>query len=261
MNQRVASLVVLLVISSSAAAFVPLPPSEAKPTKEEIALKVREFRDILPNSSDAYFEERVEEFKKLGSPIRLQTVLAELYIESKHDERVAILHVVKYIGVEYGRKALPKIAQDFAVAWPNHPNDMSFAAFYVLDKFMDLAWEKLPRHERERRDKRIELRRDDVPEPEAMPPRASRDGWTHTGAPGDWQAILQIVVAKKLHHYGKIGERIYPLPAKEDADWIRIIDDHAFVRLRGKSSGTDFIFSRDAKGEWSLLCVMGQWVS
>jgi hypothetical protein len=244
------------------AGFVPLPPDESKPTKEQVAIKIREFRDLLPHSSAAHFEERVREFRKLGAGERLQRLMVELYPEVKADERVAILHVIKYLGVEHARPLLPRAAQDFAAARATHPNEMSFAAFYVLDKFQDLAWRKLPREDEQGREKEEAKKQDQQrgpPRPD--PARVSPDGVVSAGLPADRGAILKIVAEKKLNQSEGRRPIAYPLPPDHDTDWIRIIDGHAFVRLRGESSGVDLLFMRTPKGEWTFLCTLGAWLN
>ena len=47
----------------------------------------------------------------------------------------------------------------------------------------------------------------------------------------------------------------------EETDWVRLMGGYAFVKVRGKSSGTDLLFARDGKGKWSLACVLSRWVS
>src|SRR5205085_9642173 len=99
---------------------------------------------------------------------RVQELLAELYAEPKGTERLTLLHILKRVGVEHATKAFPLIASDFAAARPTHPNDMSFAGFYVVEHFMHLAWKKVPAEEREKKKEPVQYTdAEKKPRPEA----------------------------------------------------------------------------------------------
>ncbi len=263
---RIALLLAAALGVAGAGQGAPLPAG--KPTKAEVRAKVLELRKILDAGGANYLavEKACLGFKALGLPERVQARLAELYLEAKADEKIAILYVLERVGVENATRALPAIASDFATARPKHPNTMSFASYYVVERFMRLAWKKVPNARGpEGRDgvKETALRKGEVEEPPPPPPpaRSSADGLVSTGTVADRKALLQVVLAKGLHRRDKAGKRTYALPKVEEDGWARVIGDHAFVRLRTTHRGVDLLFRRSAKGEWGYLATLGQWVN
>jgi hypothetical protein len=243
---------------ASSAGTLPAP----KPTKAEVKAKVSAAQIALETGTDLDFQKTVMDFKTLGPPPRLQELLAELYPESNHKEKVVLLHLLEKVGVEHAVQALPAIAADYAVARPKHPNDMSFSGFYVLEKFMRLAWKKLPA------EKDLE-KKADVPEgkkppkqviPEDKPTKVAADGFTHTGSVADRKAIRQIVLTKKLYFWQGKKDKVHPVPTAENTDWVRVIGNNAFVRLRGETRGSDYLFVKE-KGQWLFQAELGHWVN
>jgi len=204
--------------------------------------------------------------KAWGPPSRIQELLAGFYPGAGKQERLAILyilnfHTLKEAGCESALEAFPAIAGDFAKARPHHPNSISFQGFYVLEQFMHFAWRKLPAHANQRK---LQTKLTDL-EPGAVitrvdSPRASADGLVDVGTREDRKAIVEIILAKQLHRKRPHNED-YSLPNANETAWIRVMGGHAFVRMRGDSSGTDYIFIRRGRGEWTLLTSMGDWVN
>lgn len=88
--------------------------------------------------------------------------------------------------------------------------------------------------------------------------RTSAGGKTTSGTLAERKELRRLVEEGKLHQR-KRGA--HPLPDPASTGWVRIVAGHAFVRLRGRSSGTDLVFKRGKGGKWALLSVMGKWVS
>jgi hypothetical protein len=235
-----------------------------KPTPAELKAALAPVSQAYYRSSDQSFTDAVTAFKKLAPAATLQAMLADLYPNADAKDKVVLLAVLNQIGVEHAVKALPAIAADFAVARPKHPNDMSFAGFYVLEKFMGLAWKKLPADKKKGQEgkKSVEKGKDEPkpkPPDEHKPNKVSPDGYAHTGSPADRKAIGQFILAHNLHIEEKKA-KAYPIPPAEDTDWVRVVGNLAFVRLHGDSRGVDYIFIY-YKGEWSFLADLGHWVN
>lgn len=234
-----------------------------KPTRAEIQASIAEIQKL---SFDEEINEALARLKKLGPLPRIQETLGDIYHGANHKDKVTILRMLDRIGVEYAVGAFPAIAADFAVARSKHPNDMSFASFYVLEKFMRLAWKCLPS------DKDMEKKADKakvLEEPKQgmpdnyKPTKVSLDAFTHSGSVNDRKAIAALITAKKLNisdHEGKPAKH-YPVPGADDADWVRVIGNHAFARLRGQSSGVDYLFVKSKQGQWELLATLMKWVN
>jgi hypothetical protein len=247
----------LFVLATACSAAAGAGPSPAL-TKEALKARVKQAQQIVFEDE---FRRAVAELKALGPAPRLQQMLSELYPDGDAKEKVTVLRLLEAVGVEHTVKALPAIAADYAVARPKPPNDMSFAGFYVLEKYLRLAWKKLPPAEGVDRKK-------DAPVPPKTPePPAEHtlnavapDEFTHTGSPADRKTIRRHVLENKLHIIGPKA-RTYPVPPAADTDWVRIIGSHAFVRLRGPSSGVDYLFLKSKDGKWCYLATLGYWVN
>src|SRR5205085_931673 len=116
-------------------------PATTKLTKENLKAIVGKCQSLVFEND---WDRAIADLKGLGPSSKIQRMLGELYPDANAKERITILHILNKVGVEHAVAALPQFAADFAVARPNHPNDMSFAGAYVLEKFMHLAWNKLP---------------------------------------------------------------------------------------------------------------------
>jgi hypothetical protein len=239
--------------------------TESKLTVTELKARIHKLQQGPVTQSADGFDKAIAELKALAPPTLLQSMLADLYAEAMSKDKITILYVLDKVGVEHAAKALPPIAADFAVARPKHPNDMSFAGFYVLEKFMGLAWKKLPAKDRDGKkvgDKKIDVKPIPKHEPvdEKKPTRVAADGYTHSGSIVDRKIIREIILESKLLTVqGKT--KPYVVPAAEDDDWVRVVGDLAFVRLRGKSRGSDYLFIRSKAGHWSYLANLGHWVN
>lgn len=253
-----ASLALLGGLADATAAPVRRPTD--RPTPAELKVKVAEVQLLIArHASCADIESACLAIKALGQPERIGSVLAQLYAEAEKEERITILHVLKRTGARHVVAALPLIAQDFAAARPDHPNDMSFAAFYVLEDIMHQSYKQLPADNPKGKDVKQPQRAKDEPEIKVKPhDRVSEDGLVSVGTAKDRSAIRRAIEDRKLH---RIGKQVYNLPSEDSTDWLRIIGDHAFVRLRGDHHGVDYLFMRSDKGKWSLLTTMGEWVN
>jgi hypothetical protein len=238
--------------------------TQSKLTVVELKARIHKLQEPSVTQSADGFDKAVAELKALAPASQLQTMLGDLYTEATPKEKITILYVLDKVGVEHAAKALPLIAADFAVARPKHPNDMSFAGFYVLEKFMGLAWKKLPAKDRDSKvgDKKIGVNPIPKPAPvdDKKPTRVAADGYTHSGSIVDRKIIREIILeAKLLIVNGK--PMPYVVPPAEDDDWVRVVGNLAFVRLRGKSRGSDYLFTRSKAGHWSYLANLGHWIN
>lgn len=239
------------------------PRSSPAPTREALEARVKEAQQLVFEDE---LQKAVAELKALGPTPWLQAKLGELYPAADAREKLTILHLLETVGVEHAINALPAIANDYAVASPKHPNDMSFAAHHVLEKYMQLAWKKLPaaRNAHPKKETKDHPARREKPKPkppaEHAPNKVAPDRFTHTGAPADRKSIRQFVLDHKLHVVGPKG-KTYRVPPVADTDWVRVIGRHAFVRLRGPSSGVDYLFLKTKDGAWCYLATLGQWVN
>ncbi len=237
---------------------------EGKPTVAELKARLATLRANWKFTSEQGLADAIVELKKLGPAQKVQGIMADLYLDAtKEDERIFLLVVLNRVGVEHASKALPAIAADYAVARPKHPNDMSFAGFYVLEKFMGLAWQKLPAEKKNKGpDETKDVKGNPPPPPPApdenKPNKVAADGFCHTGSPADRKAITQFLLDHKLQ---VVGKKTYPIPVADNIDWVRVVGKHAFVRLRGESSGVDYIFVKSKDGEWCYLASLGHWVN
>ncbi|MBY0229239.1 MAG: hypothetical protein K2W96_08185 [Gemmataceae bacterium] len=235
----------------------PAPLDPARPAKAEILDAVGRLAARMAGGMTAHDADLAADALK-GA--RAQRVLAARYALAKEPERRAILYVLNRIGVEQATEAMPAVLADLAASRPRHPNDMSFASYYVAERFMHLQWKKLPAARDKKDEKQMERREGEKPPPKPET-SSSEDGKTTTGTLADRQELRRLVEEGKLHRReGKRGG-MFPLPDPVEMGWVRITAGHAFVRLRGRSSGTDLVFKRGAGGKWALLCVMGQWVN
>lgn len=187
--------------------------------------------------------------KRLGNLPHTQSVLAELYGEANDQaQRVAILRVLTSVGVDEALNALPIIAHDFATAHKTSPNEMSAVLLVVVDKFRDLAWQRLapasPQLEASK-EKETGLGR-----PDTEPTWTSEDGTVHTGRRSDRMEILQVIIRQQL----TTG---YYVPTAKETSWIRIIGNYAFVRLTRESSRCEYLFVLTEDRGWSLLVPLG----
>ncbi len=242
----------------------PLPLDLSAAAKAEALKRVAALaRDMEAGNTAFGAEEAADAIGKLGNPVAAQRVLAGRYPHAKEIEKCAILYVLNRIGVEGAVGAMSAIADDASVHRPKHPNNMSFATFYVLDRLMHHAWGRLPREDKEEKEaKEGEAKRgeDDPPPPPVPTSRVSKDGTVTTGTLEDRKELLRLVVAGGLHLRERRREG-YPLPEAGEMDWVRTLAGHAFVRLRGRSSGVDLLFRKDAKGKWVLATTLGHWVN
>jgi hypothetical protein len=202
-------------------------------------------------------DEAADAIKAIGNTVAAQRVLAARYPHADTQEKCAILYVLNRIGIEGAGDALGPIAADFAIARKTHPNDLSFATFYVLDLMKAHAWKVLP----EPREKKGEPKRGDGGPVKVPPPtRVTKDGGVTTGTLAERKELVRLIVAEKLRLSPRKGAA-YDLPDAADQEWVRVVGKYAFVRLRARSRGASVLFAKDGKGKWALAAVLGHWVN
>lgn len=224
--------------------------------KGKVRIQVSRLEALLHGPSDEVeYQKVVKGFEQLGEIVQVQKLLGVLYVESSDKDKIVVLYAFKELGVEGAVEVLPLIARDFAAAWKKHPNEMSFAAFGALERFQGMAWSKLPPVCGQNRGQ-VQAARETK-----IPARISIDGIVTTGSWSDRVAIQRSILHHQLQKRHAEAELDYVIPSAADTDWIRIIGRVAFVRLRGPSSGENFIFVRSGDVEWSFLTGTGGWVS